>query len=130
MERGAVAYLSGERSRYPQPNIGIGEFTQDSGDDGKFRIPSLRNVAVTAPYMHDGSFATLAAVLDHYARGGTLTAEGPWRGDGRAHPAKDPAITGFELSVAERSDVISFLEALTDRSSYERQHSTQSADAP
>lgn len=114
LEHGAVAYLSGERSRYPVPNIGIAEFSQDVADDGKFRIPSLRNVALTAPYMHDGAFESLAEVLDHYARGGTLTADGPLRGDGRNHPAKDALVSGFELRGSERGDLLEFLEALSD----------------
>jgi cytochrome c peroxidase len=114
LEQGAVAYLSGERTRYPAPSIGIAEFSQDSADDGKFRIPSLRNVAQTGPYMHDGSIETLAQVLDHYARGGSLTEEGPLRGDGAKHPAKDPLISGFELSDDERSDLLAFFEALSD----------------
>jgi len=114
LEHGAVAYLSGERGRYPLPNIGIAEFSQDVADDGKFRIPSLRNVALTAPYMHDGVFETLSEVLDHYARGGTLITDGPLSGDGRNHPAKDPLVSGFELSKSERADLLEFLEALSD----------------
>lgn len=114
LEQGAVAYSSGERTRYPLPNIGIAEFSQDSADDGKFRVPSLRNVAWTAPYMHDGSIETLSQVLSHYARGGTLTEDGPLRGDGREHPAKDPLIAGFELSDDERKDLLAFLGALSD----------------
>jgi len=109
-----VVYLSGARTRYPAPSIGIGEFTQSADDDGKFRIPSLRNVAVTAPYMHDGSLPSLDAVLDHYARGGTLTTEGPNAGDGAGHPAKDARVSGFALGADERSDLLAFLAALTD----------------
>lgn len=71
-------------------------------DEGKFRVPSLRNVAVTAPYMHDGSLPTLEAVLEHYNQGG------------RAHPNRDPRIQPLALSAAERSDIIAFLETLTD----------------
>jgi cytochrome c peroxidase len=114
LENGAVAYLSGDRTRYPSPNIGIAEFSQDTADDGKFRIPSLRNVALTAPYMHDGSIATLSEVLDHYARGGTATAQGPLRGDGYDHPAKDPLISGFTLHERDKRDLLAFLEALSD----------------
>ncbi|MET0389929.1 MAG: cytochrome c peroxidase [Polyangiales bacterium] len=119
---GAVAYLNGDRTRYPLPNIGIGEFSQDSRDDGKFRIPSLRNVTETAPYMHDGRFTDLNAVLDHYARAGTLTEAGPLAGDGRDHPSKDPRITGFTLTSAERVDLLAFLGALTDRTFVDNPH--------
>lgn len=114
LEEGAVSYLDGSRTRYPAPNIGIAEFSQDSADDGKFRIPSLRNVAVTPPYMHDGSRSDLDAVIDHYARGGSLTEAGPLRGDGAKHPSKDPRIAGFGLDEAERRALLSFLRALTD----------------
>ena len=55
---------------YPTGNEGIFDMTDDPADKGKFKPPSLRNIAVTAPYMHDGSIATLEEVLDHYARGG------------------------------------------------------------
>ena len=74
------------------------------GDVGKFKAPTLRNIAVTAPYMHDGSIPTLEGVLDHYAAGG------------RAHdnPNKDPLIGGFTLSPQDRDDLIAFLKSLTD----------------
>jgi cytochrome c peroxidase len=114
LEQGAVAYLNGDRTRYPLPNVGIAEFSQATEDDGKFRIPSLRNVALTAPYMHDGSVETLSDVLTHYARGGSLTEHGPLRGDGRDHPAKDPLVSGFELRDNELADLLAFLEALSD----------------
>ncbi len=54
---------------YPAPNVGLIEFTGRPDDMGKFKAPTLRNIAVTAPYMHDGSLATLDEVLDHYAAG-------------------------------------------------------------
>jgi cytochrome c peroxidase len=89
---------------YPAPNVGIYEYTKAPADVGKFKAPTLRNIALTAPYMHDGSIATLEGVLDHYAAGG------------RAHdnPNKDPLIGGFELSAQDRGDLIEFLKALTD----------------
>jgi cytochrome c peroxidase len=89
---------------YPAPNVGIYEHTHNPADTGKFKAPTLRNVAVTAPYMHDGSVPTLEDVLDHSA------------GGGRAHdnPNKDPLIHGFPLSSQERADLIAFLQALTD----------------
>ena len=52
------------------PNLGIYEFTKAPADVGKFKAPTLRNIAATAPYMHDGSIPTLEGVLDHYAAGG------------------------------------------------------------
>lgn len=99
---------------YPPGNGGLYEFTGDPRDQGKFRVPSLRNIALTAPYMHDGSLATLADVVDHYAAGGTLTEEGPFAGDGRTNPNKSPLVRAFALRDDERADLVAFLESLTD----------------
>jgi cytochrome c peroxidase len=55
---------------YPAPNRGVCEHTRRPADLGRFKTPTLRNIALTAPYMHDGSIATLEEVLDHYAAGG------------------------------------------------------------
>lgn len=76
--------------------------TRDYSDEGKFRVPSLRNVEVTAPYMHDGSLSTLDEVIDHYASGGS------------SHPVKSLLITGFQISAQERDQLIAFLKSLTD----------------
>lgn len=100
---------------YPLPNIGIAEITGRPEDMGRFRAPSLRNVAVTAPYMHDGSIATLDAVIDHYAAGGRTIASGPNAGVGRTNPLKSSFVPGFTLTREERADLIAFLEALTDQ---------------
>ena len=81
---------------------------------GRFRAPGLRNIALTAPYMHDGSIATLDAVIDHYQQGGRLIGEGPFAGDGSRNPYKSVFVREFELSESERSDLLSFLQALTD----------------
>ena len=99
---------------YPAPNRGLFEFTQRAADMGRFRVPTLRNIAVTAPYMHDGSIATLSEVLDHYAAGGRTIAAGPRAGVGSANPHRSTFITGFQLTEQERADVIAFLESLTD----------------
>jgi cytochrome c peroxidase len=108
---------------YPEPNTGAQRVTGRPDEMGKFRAPTLRNVALTAPYMHDGSLATLEEVLDHYAAGGRAIATGPQAGDGRASPLKDPLIAGFELSSEERAALIAFLHALTDESFVERARS-------
>jgi cytochrome c peroxidase len=105
--------LPGPQS-YPSPNLGIFEFTKDARDVGKFKAPSLRNIAVTGPYMHDGSIATLEGVLDHYAAGGRTIESGPYAGIGRDNPNKDALIGGFTLTTQNRSDLIAFLESLTD----------------
>lgn len=99
---------------YPEHNTGVREITGRPEDMGRFRAPTLRNIAVTAPYMHDGSIATLDGVLDHYAAGGRTIASGPLAGVGRDNPLKSGFVSGFTLSPQERRDVIAFLEALTD----------------
>lgn len=107
--------LDGEGA-YPVDNTGLFDMTGERRDMGRFRAPSLRNIAVTAPYMHDGSIPTLDAVIDHYARGGRLLEDGPFPGDGRLSPFKSEFVTGFELNEQERADLLTFLESLTDRS--------------
>jgi len=99
---------------YPPEDIGLMEITLDPADMGKFRVPSLRNIAVTAPYMHDGTIATLTEVLDHYAAGGRTITEGPHAGVGSESPLKDSFVGGFEMTDEQRDDVIAFLESLTD----------------
>jgi cytochrome c peroxidase len=73
-----------------------------SAGPGKFRAPSLRNIALTAPYMHDGSIATLEGVLDHYASGG------------KPNPEKDPRVRGFHMTSRDKEELIAFLQTLTD----------------
>ena len=72
---------------------------------GKFKAPTLRNIAVTAPYMHDGSIETLSEVLDHYAKGGRA----------RHRVKTDGLLQPFEISAQEKADIVAFLESLTDR---------------
>jgi len=88
---------------YPPPNRGLFERTGRWSDIGKFKAPSLCNIALTAPYMHDGSIATLEEVLKHYAAGRA-----------HQHPNKDPRIHKLELSPQNRADLLAFLRALTD----------------
>jgi cytochrome c peroxidase len=99
---------------YPAPNVGIFEFTRNPQDMGKFRPPTLRNIELTAPYMHDGSLATLEEVLAFYERGGRLIEAGAEAGDGRENPYKSGFVPGFELTPQERTDLINFLKSLTD----------------
>lgn len=100
---------------YPPDNQGLYEFTQKPADMGRFRAPTLRNIALTAPYMHDGSIPTLREVITaHYARAGRLVTEGDYKGDGSQSPYKDALLTGFSLSPQELEDVLAFLDALTD----------------
>jgi len=85
---------------------GLGAVTNIPFDNGKFRAPSLRNIALTAPYMHDGRFQTLEEVIDHYNEGAHFSDN------------VDPLIAtkGLGLSVQQKKDLIAFLHALTDTS--------------
>jgi cytochrome c peroxidase len=94
----------------PLGNQGLVEHTGRPADMGKFRTPSLRNVAVTGPYMHDGSLMNLGEVIDHYAAGGQSARAG------HRSSLTSPLITGFALADSEKADLIAFLEALTDYS--------------
>ena len=107
-------YNVGATGSYPTRNGGLFEITRDPRDIGRMKIPSLRNVGVTFPYMHDGSIGTLEDVIDHYARGGRLISIGPNAGDGKLNPHRDPRITGFAATPQDRADLVAFLRALTD----------------
>jgi len=89
---------------YPSPNTGVFDVTLNPADMGKFKAPTLRNIARTAPYMHDGSIATLSDVLDHYAQGGRASVAGK----------TDGLLKRFVLNAQEKADIIAFLESLTD----------------
>jgi len=102
------------RGAYPPDNIGLKAITGKPADMGRFKPPTLRNVAVTAPFMHDGSIATLGEVIDHYAAGGRTISEGPYAGVGSANPLKSEFMIGFRLSEQEKADLVAFLESLTD----------------
>ena len=80
----------------------------DSSDIGSFKVPSLRNIEITDPYMHDGSLETLEDVIAHYEAGG------------QGHYLQDKSIVPFELSKKERKQLIAFLKSLTDLSFLER----------
>jgi len=97
------------RGAYPKDNTGLMAITGKPEDMGKFRAPSLRNIAVTAPYMHDGSIATLGEVLDHYAKGGRASLPNS------PAPLRSDFIRGFEMSAREKEEMLAFLESLTDR---------------
>jgi cytochrome c peroxidase len=85
----------------PEPDVGRQAVTNDPKDRGKFKTPSLRNVALTWPYMHDGSERTLADVVEFYDRGGV------------PNPTLDIFISPLELSDGEKQDLIAFMESLT-----------------
>ncbi len=85
----------------PADDLGRYEVTGDPADKWRFKTPTLRNVALTAPYMHDGSFSTLRAVVEFYDRGGI------------PHEGIDPMILPLDLETEEIADLVTFLENLT-----------------
>jgi cytochrome c peroxidase len=91
------------RGAYPATDRGLIDRTRARADMGRFRAPTLRNIAVTAPYMHDGSVPTLEAAVAHYASGG------------RPSRFRSPRLKGFTVTPAEVADLVAFLDALTDR---------------
>ena len=109
-------YNIGATGAYPSDNTGLYDLTGERRDMGRFKAPTLRNIAVTAPYMHDGSIETLAEVLEHYERGGRVVADGPYAGDGSRNPYRSEFVRGFTLTAHERADLLAFLESLTDES--------------
>ena len=114
-------YNVGNKNEYPSTDNGIYNTTHLAKDNGKFKIPSLRNVMLTAPYMHDGSIATIDEVIDMYARGGRNIDYGNYKGDGKLNTNKSPLITGFTLTNEEKSDLIKFLTSLTDSTIFYKQ---------
>jgi len=89
-------------------DTGRERITQGPADIGKFKVPTLRNIALTAPYMHDGAITTLDGVIDHFAGGGL------------PHPNRSPLMTNFALSVDQKAELIAFLNALTDERSIDQ----------
>jgi cytochrome c peroxidase len=87
-------------------DLGLGALTGQPQDRAKFKTPSLRNVALTAPYMHDGRFQTLEEVIDHYNSGG------------HPSPTTDPNMKfttgGLQLTPEKKAQLIAFLHTLTD----------------
>ncbi|MEM0991833.1 MAG: cytochrome c peroxidase [Bacteroidota bacterium] len=85
-------------------DLGRGKITGKRGDNGKFKVPTLRNIELTAPYMHDGRFETLEEVLEHYSSGGHFADN------------LDANIRPFEMSERDKNDLIAFMKMLTDTS--------------
>ena len=102
------------RGAYREPNTGVYRHSERSEDMGKFRAPTLRNIALTAPYMHDGSITTLEAVIEHYAAGGRARSSDRNETSVRPDTTIDPMIGGFHLTLEDRGQLIAFLQSLTD----------------
>jgi len=94
----------------PYSDRGLGAITNRPQDAGRFKVPNLRNVILTAPYMHDGRFQTLDQVLDHYSHG--------IKGDANLDTALKMPATGAPLRMNitkhEKEAIIAFLGSLTD----------------
>lgn len=95
---------------YPPDASGIRTVTGNARDEGRFRVPTLRNIALTAPYMHDGSIATLPEVLEHYSAGGRQLP----RGNTTHNALKDVRIHPLQMTAQDKTDLVAFLESLTD----------------
>ena len=108
-ESGSPFANNGTYARYPARDRGLANKSGRRADVGKFRIPSLRNVAVTAPYMHDGSASTLSDVIDDYAAGGRAARLS------HSKPGRAVGVRGFEISPEEKHELLAFLESLTDQ---------------
>jgi len=87
---------------YANKDRGRERLTLDPNDEGKFRVATLRNIELTAPYMHDGSLPTLKSVLQHYSSNGSN------------HRNKNPLIDSINLTSQDEDDIIAFLKTLTD----------------
>ena len=90
----------------PFLDLGLGKITENTSDNGKFKTPTLRNIEVSAPYMHDGRFATLEKVIEHYDSGGHFSST--------VDPLMKKLGVGLNLTNQEKSDLIAFLKTLTD----------------
>jgi cytochrome c peroxidase len=93
---------NGYFASYPDP--GRARVTLSPSDIGKFKTPSLRNIALTGPYMHDGSVATLSEIIDQYQAGGS------------GYVNQSPILKPFSLTPDQKADLLAFLDALTDPS--------------
>jgi cytochrome c peroxidase len=102
--------------RDTQGATGRASFAENGTTQTPMRVPTLRNVALTAPYMHDGRFATLSAVLEHYSSIGARVA-GAVAGGPRRYDARLPRSA---FTAAERAELESFLDSLTDESFVKR----------
>jgi cytochrome c peroxidase len=95
---------NGLEADYRTTDGGVGDITLNGADLGRFKSPSLRNVEFTAPYMHDGRFTTLEAVIDHYSR------------DVKPHPNADGRVRRrLNFRDSERAALVAFLKTLSDQ---------------
>ncbi|MFK7947299.1 MAG: cytochrome-c peroxidase [Saprospiraceae bacterium] len=93
------------------PDLGLGAINGNISDNGKFRTPSLRNIELTAPYMHDGRFATLEEVIDHY---GEHLKESPNIDGILGARINNPTVAPIRFTQQEKEDIINYMKTLTD----------------
>jgi cytochrome c peroxidase len=106
--------LNNNGLEFPYVDLGVGGITGNAADDGKFKVPSLRNIELTAPYMHDGRFATLEEVVEFYDHG---VVDNP----NLSPPLRNPPGTPnagqprrLNLTVQQKAALVAFLKTLTD----------------
>lgn len=104
------------KGAYPDTDNGLYDVTFNTLDQGSFRAPTLRNIAHSAPYMHDGLLPTLSDVVAFYNAGGRHITEGQYQGDGRNNRFKSPFIKALNLTPEEQQDLVNFLGSLSDES--------------
>ena len=92
-------------------DLGVGGITKEALDEGKFKVPFLRNVALTAPYMHDGRFASLEDVIDHYSEGINMHPNLDFR---LRDPNTQDQPMRMNFSESDKTALIAFLRTLTD----------------
>jgi cytochrome c peroxidase len=109
-------YNFANNNRYPAIDVGLQVISKNDKDNGRFRVPTLRNLLFTAPYYHDGSEASLLQVVNNYATGGRNISEGEYKGNGNKNSLKHPLITGFDISESQKIDLVNFLQSLSDSS--------------
>lgn len=101
--------LNNNGLEFPYVDLGVGGITGNTADNGKFKVPSLRNIALTAPYMHDGRFATLEQVVEFYNSGVVNNPNLPPQ-------LRNPngTVRRLNLSVSQKAALVAFLKTLTD----------------
>lgn len=104
-----------EASEVPQNDVGRFEITENPNDSWSYKTPSIRNIGITAPYMHDGSLRTLEEVVEFYNKGGD------------ENPYKDQLIKPLGLAESEKKSLVAFLKSLTGSNVINLEHEARSA---
>ncbi len=109
-------YNIGPQHQYTANDNGLFNTTHKASDIGKFRIPSLRNVMLTAPYFHDGSARNLEEVINLYSHAGRNITSGNYAGNGIKNPYKDKRLKIFSITTKQQKQLLAFFNTLTDTS--------------